>query len=473
MALAIGIGFPLVTLFVMYFFRMYTLRNFGWVLACLLWGALGYGLNYLLEPRLLELGLSRALLAVLFVPLIQQLFVALGVFLIVSRIKLDNLVDGAVYGVAAGLGYAILENVKNALDTSIAMEVTAIRSFSTTLVLATACGIIGVVMTQFYFRHQAKRVLLLLGGLGIAIVYSALFNLLVALEIGGEILPIAFGIGGITVVGLYVTGQLRKILIQLAIEKQRANNLLEIVIPIGVQLSTETNYGRLLEKMLVEAKSFCKADAGTLYLIKEGRLDIAVVRNDTLRLAMGGTTANEITLPALELFNENGEPNHRNVVTHVALSGETVNLEDAYESTEYDFSMTKLFDRTNGYQSISMLIVPLKYNEGSALGVLQLVNALNSKREILPFDKNLQKSMESFSALACAALEGYIHEQSLRKEIQQLRIEIDAVKRSKQVEDITNTDYFKNLQEKSKTLRQRPDSETTDSGAAEGETKDG
>lgn len=87
------------------------------------------------------------------------------------------------------------------------------------------------------------------------------------------------------------------------------------------------------------------------------------------------------------------------------------------------------------------------------LGVLQLINALNSRREIISFDSNLQQLMESFSSLATAALEGYILEQNLRKEIQQLRIEIDAVKRNKQVDEITNTDYFKNLQERAKTLR--------------------
>ncbi|HSQ39108.1 MAG TPA: GAF domain-containing protein, partial [Anaerolineales bacterium] len=123
------------------------------------------------------------------------------------------------------------------------------------------------------------------------------------------------------------------------------------------------------------------------------------------------------------------------------------------ETKEFDFSGTRAFDRTNGYQSTSFLTIPLKNGEGNVLGVLQLINALNSKREILPFDKNLQQLMESFSSLATAALEGYILEQSLRTEIQQLRIEIDAVKRTKQVDEITNTDYFKNLQERAKTLR--------------------
>jgi len=453
-AIIIGVGFPLGMLFVMYFFGMYTLRNFGWVLLCLIWGAIGFAASYFLNPKLLELGVGRDILAILLAPLLQQIFVSLGVLFVVIRQKFDNLVDGAVYGFAAGLGFAILENTGYALAASTkAIEVALLRSFSTTLVLATASGIAGVVMTQFYFRHRDNRLVILIGGLGVAIGYNALFNLLVTRQIGGEILPVAFGIGGITLVGLYITGQLRTILIQLALEKKRSESLLDIVIPIGVQLSTEKNFARLLENMLVEAKKFCKADAGTLYLVKDKILEFAVIRNDTLRVAMGGTTNNEITMPALALYNPAGGANHSNVSTYAALTGKTVNIEDAYETKEFDFSGTRAFDRTNGYQSTSFLTIPLIGNEGNVLGVLQLINALNSKREIIPFDKNLQRLMESFSSLATAALEGYILEQNLRKEIQQLRIEIDAVKRTKQVDEITNTDYFKGLQEKAKTLR--------------------
>ena len=59
--------------------------------------------------------------------------------------------------------------------------------------------------------------------------------------------------------------------------------------------------------------------------------------------------------------------------------------------------------------------------------------------------------------MASAALEGYIQEQSLRKEIEELRIEIDAVKRDKQVAEITDSDYFQELQRKAKDIRENED----------------
>ncbi|MBI5932092.1 MAG: PrsW family intramembrane metalloprotease [Chloroflexi bacterium] len=462
-AIVIGVGLPLGMLLIMFIFRLFAARTIGWVLLCMAWGALGYEAAILLNTRLGNLGIDNKILSILLTPLLLQILIALGVLFVVSRRQSDNLVDGAVYGFAAGLGFAILDNVEFALgNADQALANALLRSFSSTLVLATASGIVGVSMTQFHFRHRANRVAILLSGLGAAVGYNSLYNLLAQRAIGGEILPVAFGIGGITLVGLYLAGQLRTILNQLGIEKKRADSLLDIVIPIGVQLSTEKNFGNLLENMLVEAKKFCSADAGTLYLAREKHLEFAVLRNDTLRIAMGGSSPVDITLPDLHLYDDAGTPNHHNIATYAALTGKTINIEDAYETKDFDFSGTRAFDRTNGYQSISFLTIPLKGNEGKVLGVLQLINALNSKREIIPFDKNLQLLMESFSSLATAALEGYIQEQKLRNEIQQLRIEIDAVKRSQQVEEITNSDYFKNLQEKAKSFRDQPEKKTDD-----------
>ena len=102
------------------------------------------------------------------------------------------------------------------------------------------------------------------------------------------------------------------------------------------------------------------------------------------------------------------------------------------------------------------MVIPLKDTEGAILGVLELFNAYDPRQNIfVPFDRNLQQLMESFSALASAALQGYIKEQSLRQEIKELRIEIDAAKLNKQVAEITDTDYFKELKQKSKDIREQ------------------
>ena len=63
-----------------------------------------------------------------------------------------------------------------------------------------------------------------------------------------------------------MTSKLRQTLSQVRSEKKRADDLLHVVIPIGVSLASEKDFNHLLETMLVEAKTFCRADAGTCLL---------------------------------------------------------------------------------------------------------------------------------------------------------------------------------------------------------------
>ena len=55
---------------------------------------------------------------------------------------------------------------------------------------------------------------------------------------------------------------------------------------------------------------------------------------------------------------QTGPPNHKNVASYAALSGQSVNIADAYESDNFDFSGTKKFDEGTGYRSKSFLTVP-------------------------------------------------------------------------------------------------------------------
>jgi|GEM_PF-3480978 len=240
-------------------------------------------------------------------------------------------------------------------------------------------------------------------------------------------------------------------------EKKRSNDLLNVVIPIGVALSAEQNFDRLLENILLEAKLFSKADGGTLYLRTESdMLRFVIVRNDSLRIAMGGTSDNAIDFPPIPLFNEAGEPNHSNVAAHVALTGASINIADAYEVEGFNFSGTRAFDKNTGYRSTSFLTVPLKNIHNHVVGVLQLINAIDpNTRRIIPFEPALEQIVSSLSSLATVALEAYIREQKLRRQIQQLRIEVDDVKRQQQVTEIIETDFFQDLQNKARRIRSR------------------
>lgn len=250
-----------------------------------------------------------------------------------------------------------------------------------------------------------------------------------------------------------MTSQLRQTLLQVRKEKRRADDLLEVVIPIGVELASEKDFNRLLEKMLLEAQSFCHADAGTLYLrsSEANQLEYVIVRSDTQDIALGGTTGREVPFEPLALYDEAGTPNNRNLAVRAALDRSSVNIPHAAQAVGFDFGPD---DRTGVGQATSLLAIPLENTEGNVLGVMQLMDAKDPETDhLIPFDENLQRMMESFSSLAVAALQAYIREQSLRQQIQQLRIEIDQAKKERQVAEITETGYFQELKEKAKKLR--------------------
>jgi hypothetical protein len=56
----------------------------------------------------------------------------------------------------------------------------------------------------------------------------------------------------------------------------------------------------------------------------------------------------------------------------------------------------------------------------------------------------------------------YRREQTLRRQVEELRIEIDEVKRKKQVSEIVGTDFFQDLQAKARSMRRRSRSEEQD-----------
>ena len=177
---------------------------------------------------------------------------------------------------------------------------------------------------------------------------------------------------------------------------------------IGAALSLEKNLNALLEKILLAVKTITRADGGTLYLVEgEGSdqvLRFEIMRTASLDIAMGGTTGNPIPFYPVHLFR-NGDPNTSMVAAFAALTGQTVNIADAYTEEGFDFSGTRAFDQKTGYRSKSFLTVPMKNHEGEIIGVLQLINCQDpATGEIVPFSPSDQRLSESLASQAAIAL---------------------------------------------------------------------
>ena len=181
---------------------------------------------------------------------------------------------------------------------------------------------------------------------------------------------------------------------------------LEQLLGIGVALSRERDINKLLEIILLAAKDITNADGGTLYRMDDDKaLKFAIVRNDSLRIAMGGTTGVEIPFYPIQLFLEGGAKNTKMVAAYAVHSSQSVNIADAYPEEGFDFSGTKAFDKKMGYGSHSFLTVPMKNHENEIIGVLQLINAKDrTTGKVQPFSASDQHLAESLASQAAIAL---------------------------------------------------------------------
>jgi HD-GYP domain-containing protein (c-di-GMP phosphodiesterase class II) len=178
---------------------------------------------------------------------------------------------------------------------------------------------------------------------------------------------------------------------------------IERLMVIGTALSAETDLPRLLETILIGAKELTGADGGSLYILRDRVLSFELIHTTSLGLHMGGTSGLAITFPAIPLDHPDGSPDLSRVVTRAVIENRIVNIPDAYQDSEFDFSGTKAFDRNTGYHSQSFLAAPMQDHEGEIIGVLQLINAVDPlSGQIVPF------SASDLGLIACLASQAAI-----------------------------------------------------------------
>ncbi|MEM7110984.1 MAG: SpoIIE family protein phosphatase [Chloroflexota bacterium] len=188
--------------------------------------------------------------------------------------------------------------------------------------------------------------------------------------------------------------------------KALADDLRDVILPLGIALSAEDDNERLLEKIVVEAKLICNADGATLYLCdNDNCLQFSISMTASLGIAYGGTTGLAAPYDPLPLYEpQTGLPNHHNIATHVFHERYSVSIPDIYAEQNFDFSGTRAFDQQNNYRSVSCLTVPLQTDR--VIGVLQLLNAQDPEQadEVQPFTLYHQRVVESLASQAAIVL---------------------------------------------------------------------
>jgi HD-GYP domain-containing protein (c-di-GMP phosphodiesterase class II) len=190
------------------------------------------------------------------------------------------------------------------------------------------------------------------------------------------------------------------------ISKADLPRLLNELNAIGIALSAEKDHRRLLEMILMRAKEITHADGGTLYSrTDDDRLKFEIMHTDSLGIHMGGKSGEEIPYYPVRLYKDDGTPNRHNVAACAVCECKTINIPDAYENEEFDFSGTRQFDQKTGYRSQSFLTVPMTNHENKIIGVLQLINAKDPDTgEVKQFSELDQQLVESLASQAAVAI---------------------------------------------------------------------
>jgi diguanylate cyclase (GGDEF)-like protein len=172
------------------------------------------------------------------------------------------------------------------------------------------------------------------------------------------------------------------------------------LLSLTTAMSTEANLEALLERILDEARVLTRAEAGNILVLDGDHLKFAVVQNDLLASRFGARELRRrhqtLPLPLTE----------QSLATHVALTGATLNLEDAYANHAVGPVFNQAIDESADYRTRSLLALPLQTADGTVLGVLQLVNARRGAGGdvIVPFSRETEQLARSYASLAGVAI---------------------------------------------------------------------
>jgi HD-GYP domain-containing protein (c-di-GMP phosphodiesterase class II) len=173
---------------------------------------------------------------------------------------------------------------------------------------------------------------------------------------------------------------------------------------IGLALSTEKNTDKLFEMILDESTKISNAAGSTLYQSLDNKLIFSIIKNEPLNIWQGGISGNDINFPPIDLYLENREKNFLNVCAFSAITGNAVNINDAYQIKHFDFSGMKKFDKQTGFKSQSILTVPMKDHENEIIGVIQLFNARDEFGKVIPFSDEVRDEIESLASQGAISL---------------------------------------------------------------------
>lgn len=182
---------------------------------------------------------------------------------------------------------------------------------------------------------------------------------------------------------------------------------LKRILDIAVSLTAEKKYSKLLEKLISECMEITNCDAGTLYILKDDKLEFMILRNNTMNVYKGGNGEPIDSMPPVIL-------NEKYVCAYSAIKKTTINVKNVYDDAQFDWQGPRKYDSISGYHTESMLVVPLINHDDKVIGVLQLINAKDKAGNTIGFSEDNETIVFSISSEAAISLSNMILLKQLR-----------------------------------------------------------
>lgn len=185
---------------------------------------------------------------------------------------------------------------------------------------------------------------------------------------------------------------------------------------VSRQLAEDPVVNQIIEMILERAMEYTNADGGSIFLVESIPQDSLGGQRNAFkdRLKFHKSQTHSVTNQISDFYME---LDSKSIAGHAAFSGECVRVEDCRNlPLDCAFSFNGEFDESAGYQTKSVLAVPIK-SKDSVIGVVQLVNKVRtfrrasdfskrlSRKDVIAFSENDERLIEAFASHAGIALE--------------------------------------------------------------------
>jgi len=141
---------------------------------------------------------------------------------------------------------------------------------------------------------------------------------------------------------------------------------------IGIMISKERNIDKLLNLILDESIILTNSDAGSIYFKEEIDGEELLVFKSSINKSMD-----------INFVGESIKVDDSSVSGFVARTGKEVIINDDNNSK---FNINKTFDKELNYETVNMIVIPMKNEIDKVVGVFQIINKKSNDGLIEPYD---------------------------------------------------------------------------------------